>query len=80
VTDTARATLEYIAKEIVEDPDSVEIEAEEQRNGVRLTLHVGPGDVGRVIGRRGRVVQAIRTVVRVAGARDGGNVSVEVAD
>jgi predicted RNA-binding protein YlqC (UPF0109 family) len=72
--------LTYIAKSIVEDPEAVVVEAEERRNSVTLRLHVAPGDMGRVIGRRGRVAQAIRSVVRAAGAREGVDASVDIVD
>ena len=77
---TAVRTLEFLAKQVVEDGDAVRVDVEPGRNGLLLTLNVGPNDVGRIIGRRGRVVQAIRTVVRMAGAKDGVSVQVEVAD
>jgi predicted RNA-binding protein YlqC (UPF0109 family) len=77
----ARAVLEYLARSIVDDPDGVVIELEERRRGgVRLALHVSADDMGKVIGRRGRVAQAIRTVVRAAGAREGVDVSVDIVD
>lgn len=75
-----RAVLEYLARSIVEDPEAVVVEADEGRGGVSLRLHVGPGDMGRVIGRRGRTAQAIRTVVRAAGARDGVQTDVDIVD
>ncbi len=53
---------------------------EGRRGDVRLSLHVAPDDMGKVIGRRGRVAQAIRTVVRAAGAREGVEVSVDIVD
>lgn len=77
---TAVRTLEFLAKQVVDDDEAVRVDVEPGRNGLLLTLNVGPNDVGRIIGRRGRVVQAIRTVVRMAGAKDGVNVQVEVAD
>ncbi|HET9731597.1 MAG TPA: KH domain-containing protein [Acidimicrobiales bacterium] len=77
---TARGVLEFLAKEIVDDPESVVIEVEEGRQGVLLRLHVAPDDMGKVIGRRGRVAQAIRTVVRAAGARDGSDAQVDIVD
>jgi len=77
----ARDVLEFLAKSIVDDPDGVTIDVEEGRRGdVRLSLHVSPGDMGKVIGRRGRVAQAIRTVVRAAGAREGIEVGVDIVD
>ena len=75
-----RAVLEYLAKSIVDDEESVVVEAEEGRGGLTLRLHVAPDDMGRVIGRRGRVAQAIRTVVRAAGAREGVDTEVDIVD
>ena len=77
---TARAVLEYLAKAIVDDPDSVMVEVEEGRRSVSLRLNVSPDDMGRVIGRRGRTAQAIRTVVRAAAARDGLDAHVDIVD
>jgi len=76
----ARAVLEYLAKAVVEDPDAVEIDVEEGRRGLALNVRVGPGDMGRVIGKRGRVAQSIRTVVRAAAVKDGVSVDVEFVD
>ena len=77
---TSKAVLEYVAKSLVDDPEAVVVEAEEGRNSVSLLLHVAPSDMGRVIGRRGRVAQAIRAVVRAAGAREGVNAQVDIVD
>jgi predicted RNA-binding protein YlqC (UPF0109 family) len=77
----ARAVLDYLARSIVDDPDSVVVGLDEGHRGeVRLSLHVAPEDMGKVIGRRGRVAQAIRTLVRAAGAREGVEVSVDIVD
>ena len=77
----ARDVLDYLARSIVDDPDAVVIDVEEGRRGdVRLSLRVSPEDMGKVIGRRGRVAQAIRAVVRAAGARDGVEVIVDIVD
>jgi predicted RNA-binding protein YlqC (UPF0109 family) len=75
-----RAVLEYLAKAIVDDPESVVVEVEEGRSNVSLRLNVSPDDMGRVIGRRGRTAQAIRTVVRAAAAREGMDVHVDIVD
>ena len=75
-----RAVLEYVAKAIVDEPDAVEIDASEGRRGVELSLHVAPDDMGKVIGKRGRVAQAIRSVVRAAGAAEGVEVNVDIVD
>jgi uncharacterized protein len=77
---TARAVLEHLVGALVEDRDAVRIDLSEGRSLPRLTVRVGPSDMGRVIGRRGRVAQAIRTVVRAAAARDGSDVEVEFED
>ena len=75
-----RTVLEYLAKAIVDDPDSVVVEVDESRSTVSLRLNVSPDDMGRVIGRRGRTAQAIRTVVRAAAAREGMDVHVNIVD
>ena len=78
----ARAVLAYVASQLVDEPESVMIEVEEgrRRGSVELRLHVAPGDMGRVIGRRGRVAQSIRTVVRAAAAAEGTDVFVDIVD
>ena len=77
---TAQAVLEHIARQIVDDPEAVVVDAGPGRNGLKLSLHVNPADMGRIIGKRGRVAQALRTVVRAAGARDGQDASVDIVD
>ena len=77
---TAQAVLSHVCKSVVADPGAVEIAASENDNGVRLDVTVGDGDMGRVIGRRGRVASAIRTVVGAAAAKDGVSVEVEFVD
>ena len=75
-----RSVLEYLATCIVDDPDSVVVEVEEGRHAISLRLNVSPDDMGRVIGRRGRTAQAIRTVVRAAAAREGLEAHVDIID
>jgi hypothetical protein len=77
---TARAVLEHVARSIVDEPDAVVVEVSEERSGLRLALHVSPGDMGRIIGRRGRVAQALRSLVRAAAARDGTDATVDIVD
>ena len=77
---TARVVLDYITRSIASEPDSVVIETDAGGRGTRFRIHVAPGDMGRMIGRRGRVAQAIRTVVRVAGSRDGVDTNVDFVD
>lgn len=75
-----RATLEYIARSIADDPDAVVVETDEGRHGVTLRLHVAPDDMGKVIGKRGRTAQNIRAVVRMAGQLDGVDAQVDIVD
>jgi predicted RNA-binding protein YlqC (UPF0109 family) len=75
-----QAVLEYLARQIVDAPERVTVDSEPGRRGPRLSLRVDPEDMGKVIGRRGRMAQAIRTVVRASGARHGLEVSVDIVD
>jgi len=75
-----KSVLEYIARSIADDPDGVFVDPQEGRGEVTLRLHVAPGDMGRVIGKHGRVAQAIRQVVRAAGAREGVRATVDIVD
>jgi predicted RNA-binding protein YlqC (UPF0109 family) len=77
---TAVAVLTHIVSSIVDDPAAVQVETSESRGRVRLDVRVGPGDLGRVIGRRGRTAQSIRTVVRAAATRDDTDVDIEFVD
>ena len=74
---TAAAVLEYLVRQLVDEPDGVAVEAVERSRGVQLEVRVAPGDMGRVIGKRGRTAQAIRTVTRAAAVRDGVEVNIE---
>jgi predicted RNA-binding protein YlqC (UPF0109 family) len=77
---TAVAVLHHIVSSIVDDPAAVRVDASDDGRRIRLDVRVGPGDLGRVIGRRGRTAQSIRTVVRAAAARDDAEVDVEFVD
>jgi len=77
---TARSVLEYLARSLADEPDAVVVETDDSGRGTRFRIHVAPGDMGRMIGRRGRVAQAIRTVVRVAGSRDRMDTNVDFVD
>jgi len=76
----ARSVLEHVARSIVDEPDAVLVDVGSGRSGVRLSLHVAPSDMGRIIGKRGRVAQAMRTVVRAAAAGEGTDASVDIVD
>jgi len=73
-----KAFLEYVARSLVDDPDAVLVEVVEADDEVTLTLKVGEGDMGRIIGRDGRIANAIRSLLRVMGARDGRHVELEI--
>lgn len=76
----AAAVLDYVARSIVDDADAVVVETQSDRRGVVLRLHVAPDDMGKVIGRRGRVAQAIRTLVRATAAGEGVEATVDIVD
>ncbi|MFV2039125.1 MAG: KH domain-containing protein [Acidimicrobiales bacterium] len=77
----ATAVLDHVVKAVVGDPDAVVVNVDGGGGDtLSLTVEVGPDDMGRVIGRRGRIANAIRTVVRAAGVRDGVTVDVEFLD
>ena len=72
--------LLYIAKNLVDDPDQVTVTESEGEDGKVLQLHVAPGDMGKVIGRQGRIAQEIRTVVKTVAQRTGEKVTVDIVD
>jgi len=63
--------LEYLARELVDEPDEVRVEESEDDRGLLLTLRVAKDDMGKVIGRGGRTARAIRTVMKAAAVREG---------
>ena len=72
--------LAYLARQLVDHPEQVRVERVEGAPGeVRLELHVAPDDVGKVIGKQGRIARALRTVVKASAVRGGGRVHVEIA-
>ena len=79
-SEAAQAVCEYVVKQIVDNPDAVNVELTDRDGGYRLDVTVGDGDMGRVIGKRGRVASAIRTVVRAAGHEDDISIDVEFVD
>ena len=71
--------LAYLARELVDDPEAVRVSTDERDGALVLVLHVAPEDVGKVIGRQGRIVRALRTLVRASATREGRRVVVEIA-
>ena len=77
----AVSVLTYVVKQVVDNPDAVSVSTTEgRRGGLQLDVRVGDGDMGRVIGKRGRIAQSIRTVVRAAAVKDGAQVDIEFVD
>jgi len=72
--------LEWIARRLVDEPDAVRVETEERDDAVVFHLHVAPDDIGKVIGRQGRMARALRSIVRAAGARADERYLLEIAD
>jgi uncharacterized protein len=72
--------LEYLARQLVDDPDAVRVETAEEDDAIVLRLYVAEDDVGKVIGRQGRVARALRTVVRASAARERRRVMLEIVD
>ena len=70
--------IEYIAKAIVREPEAVLVSEEASETGVLIKLQVAPDDKGRVIGREGRVAQAMRTLLRVTAAKEGNSARLEI--
>jgi len=77
---TAEAVLTHLAKSVVTDPEAVQINVEEDDDLVRMDVSVGDDDMGRIIGRRGRVATAIRTVVNAAASKDEVKTKVEFVE
>ena len=75
-----KALIEYIAKSLVENPDQVEVREIQNGDRVRLELSVAKDDMGRVIGKNGRVANSIRTILRVAAERDGKQATLDVME
>jgi uncharacterized protein len=77
---TAAAVLAHVVRSIVDEPDAVVVEASRNGDRTRLDVRVADGELGRVIGRRGRTASSIRTVTRAAAAKDGVEVDIEFVD
>lgn len=70
--------VEVIARSLVDHPDAVTVSAVEDADNITIQLRVAPDDMGKVIGKRGRIARALRTVVRAAATRNNKNVTVEI--
>ena len=76
----SKAVAEYVAKELADLPEAVEVDVVEGGRQTTLLLHADSSDMGRIIGRRGRTIQALRQIVRAAGASEGEDVTIDTAD
>ena len=74
------ALLEELARRLVDEPDAVRVETSEEDGTLVLRLYVAPEDVGKVIGRQGRIARALRTVVRASAGRGDRRVQLEIVD
>ncbi len=72
--------LEYLARQLVDEPDEVRVERVDEDDTVVLRLHVAHEDLGKVIGRQGRIARALRTIVRAGSAREQRRVQLEIVD
>jgi uncharacterized protein len=72
--------LEWIARRLVDEPDAVRVTTEEREDAIVFHLHVAPDDVGKVIGKQGRIARALRSIVRASGARVEQRHLLEIAD
>jgi len=72
--------IEYIARSLVDDPAEVQVSQRPRGQGTEISLLVGKEDMGRVIGRNGRVANAIRQLLQVAAARDGKQASLQISE
>ncbi|HEX6664198.1 MAG TPA: KH domain-containing protein [Gaiellaceae bacterium] len=72
--------LEYLARRLVDEPDAVRVERVEEEDTVVLRLHVAQEDLGKVIGRQGRIARALRTIVRAGSARERRRIQLEIVD
>ncbi|MBR1535678.1 MAG: KH domain-containing protein [Treponema sp.] len=72
--------IEYIAKSLVDDPSAVSVNETEGERGPVLELRVAQGDIGKVIGKYGRIAKALRTVLSASSSRDGRHYSLDILD
>ncbi len=72
--------LLYMAKNLVDEPDAVTVTEVPSEEGKVLELHVAPGDMGKVIGRQGRIAKEIRTIVKTVAQRTGEKITVDIVD
>ena len=72
--------IEFLARSLVDNPDEVRVEEEQDEDRIVLRLYVAEGDMGKVIGKQGRIANAMRDLLKVAAARQGARASLEIGD
>ncbi|MBU0934711.1 MAG: KH domain-containing protein [Spirochaetes bacterium] len=75
-----RDLIEYIAKSLVDDPSAVSVNTIDTDAGITIELRVGPADIGKVIGKQGRIAKAIRTILSASSMRGGKDVRLQILD
>jgi predicted RNA-binding protein YlqC (UPF0109 family) len=75
-----RELVEFLARRLVDSPDEVRVDEADEGDALVLRLHVAPDDVGKVIGRQGRIARSLRTIVRAGAVREGRRVQLEIVD
>lgn len=73
-----QAFVEYVVRSLVDNPDDVKTERSVDEMGVLITLHINPNDMGQVIGRMGQTAKALRTLLRVVGAKHKARVNLKI--
>ncbi len=77
---TMKEFFDYLVKNLVDQPDSVDIQIVEGENGTLVEVRVSPDDVAKVVGRKGRIINSLRTLAMTVGARFGKRVRLELVD
>lgn len=72
--------VEYIVKQFIEHPESLSITSEENENNVTIVVRAAAGDMGRIIGKQGKIAKAIRTIVKAAASKESKKYFVEIKD
>ena len=78
--DNLQGLVEFVAKSLVDEPEAVKVDQYQRGNTIHLELNVSKEDMGRVIGKGGQVANAIRTLLKVAAAREGSRVNLDIVD
>lgn len=72
--------IKYIVEQLVEDKDAIEITRVDEENVVKITIKVADGDIGKVIGKQGKIASAIRTLAKAVGIKEGVKYSIDILD